>query len=170
MENASKALIIAGAILLAIVIISLGLVVVNGTRNTINNTNLSEQEIQNFNSKFTSYEGSNISGSNVNNLIQSVISSNQKLYSDGITDRYVRIGFPCISLEGETDKYLIIKSIDPDGKPSGATCADLDAYNWTSPSPGGTIGSTRSLTVRTGKNYTVTLTYKNGLVDVIKVK
>ena len=45
MENASKALIIAGAILLAIVIISLGLIVVNNVRNVTDNTNLSEQEI-----------------------------------------------------------------------------------------------------------------------------
>ena len=51
MENASKALIIAGAILLAIVIISLGLIVVNNTRNVTDNTNLSEQEIQAFNAK-----------------------------------------------------------------------------------------------------------------------
>lgn len=77
MENASKALIIAGAILLAIVIISLGLIVVNNTRSTIDQTNLSEQEIQTFNSKFTPYEGTNISGSRVKTLIQTVRASNQ---------------------------------------------------------------------------------------------
>ena len=66
MENASKALIIAGAILLAIVIISLGLIVVNNVRNVTDNTNLSEQEIQSFNAKFTAYEGDSVAGSRVN--------------------------------------------------------------------------------------------------------
>lgn len=76
MENASKALIIAGAILLAIVIISLGLIVVNNTRNVTDNTNLSEQEIQAFNAKFTPYEGEKISGTKVKALLQTAISSN----------------------------------------------------------------------------------------------
>ena len=77
MENASKALIIAGAILLAIVIISLGLVVVNNTRETVNNANISEQEIQTFNAKFTSYESSTgISAAKVKALIQAVMANN----------------------------------------------------------------------------------------------
>ena len=77
MENASKALIIAGAILLAIVIISLGLIVVNNTRSTMDQANMSEQEIQTFNAKFTPYEGTNISGSRAKTLIQTIIASNQ---------------------------------------------------------------------------------------------
>lgn len=76
MENASKALIIAGAILLAIVIISLGLIVVNNTRNVTDNTNLSEQEIQAFNAKFTPYQGTKVSGTQIKTLIQTVIASN----------------------------------------------------------------------------------------------
>ena len=38
MENASKALIIAGAILLAILLISLGIMIYNQAQNTVNNT------------------------------------------------------------------------------------------------------------------------------------
>ena len=93
MENASKALIIAGAILLAIVIISLGLIVVNNVRDTVDKTNMSEQEIQAFNAKFTAYEGDNVSGSRVNTLIQQVIATNQASYNEGYTDRYVVIGY-----------------------------------------------------------------------------
>ena len=77
MENASKALIIAGAILLAIAIISLGLIVVNNTRGVADSANLSEQEIQAFNAKFTPYEGSNKTGTQVKTLLQAVIASNQ---------------------------------------------------------------------------------------------
>ena len=77
MENASKALIIAGAILLAILIISLGLVVYNQAKNTIGNINLSQQEKEAFNSKFSSYQGDKVAGAQVNSLFQTVISSNQ---------------------------------------------------------------------------------------------
>ena len=57
MENASKALIIAGAILLAIIIISLGIMVVNNARNQIGGANLNAQEVQAFNSNWESYIG-----------------------------------------------------------------------------------------------------------------
>ena len=77
MENASKALIIAGAILLAIVIISLGLIVVNNTRDTVDSANISDQEIQAFNNKFTAYQGTKVSATRVKTLIQTVIASNQ---------------------------------------------------------------------------------------------
>ena len=82
MENASKALIIAGAILLAIVIISLGLIVVNNTRNTVDTANLNEQEIQAFNDKFAHFEGSNIAGSSVKTLLQTIIAVNSTKESD----------------------------------------------------------------------------------------
>ena len=82
MENASKALIIAGAILLAIVIISLGLIVVNNTRGVTDNADLSEQEIQTFNSKFTPYEGEKVSGTRVKTLLQAINASNTANDSD----------------------------------------------------------------------------------------
>lgn len=75
MENASKALIIAGAILLAILIISLGIMILNQAQDTINGSGMSKAEIQAFNSQFTKYEGSR-RGSEVRNLIQEVIASN----------------------------------------------------------------------------------------------
>jgi hypothetical protein len=58
MENASKALIIAGAILVSIVIITLGVMIVSNVRDTIQqNSNLSEQEISTYNSPFEAYLG-----------------------------------------------------------------------------------------------------------------
>jgi len=76
MENASKALIIAGAILLSILIISLGIVVVNNTRTTIDKANVSQQEVQTFNSRFEAYVGNDKSASDVRALVSLVISSN----------------------------------------------------------------------------------------------
>ena len=57
MENASKALIIAGAILLSILIIGLGMFIYQQAANAMGDTGLSDQEITAFNSKFEDYEG-----------------------------------------------------------------------------------------------------------------
>lgn len=75
MENASKALIIAGAILLAILLISLGIMVLNQGRDIIGGSGMSKADIQTFNSTFTQYEGSQ-TGSEIKSLIQEVIASN----------------------------------------------------------------------------------------------
>ena len=85
MENASKALIIAGAILLAILIISLGILIFSQAQDTINSVNMSEQEIMAFNNKFTPYEGDSIRGSQVNALAQAVLSNNQSAKENGET-------------------------------------------------------------------------------------
>ena len=71
MENASKALIIAGAILLSILIIALGVFVFNQAKSAVGNTGLSDQEVAAFNSKFESYEGKQ-KGSSVKALINAV--------------------------------------------------------------------------------------------------
>ena len=57
MENASKALIIAGAILLSILIITLGLGVYNNASSSMKNASLDPQELQAHNSQFLAYEG-----------------------------------------------------------------------------------------------------------------
>ena len=75
MENASKALIIAGAILLSILIIALGVFIFNQAKAAINTDTLSSTEVDTFNSQFDNYMGSNVLGSNVKSLI-SAINSN----------------------------------------------------------------------------------------------
>lgn len=77
MENATKALLIAAAVLVAILIISLGLVVFNMASETVKNSaNLSAQEIQSFNEQFTQYQGDNVRGSNVNALLKTALNNN----------------------------------------------------------------------------------------------
>ena len=78
MENASKVLLMAGSILIAILIISLGIMVYKNMSSTVSSTaDMTEQEITMFNSKIKPYLGENISGSQVNALIQLVRSINQ---------------------------------------------------------------------------------------------
>lgn len=76
MENASKALIIAGAILLSILIIAIGMYVYNGAQSTINESmsSMSESEKNAFNSKFVGYENA-ATGSQVKNLIGDLITN-----------------------------------------------------------------------------------------------
>lgn len=84
MENASKALIIAGSILLAILIISLGIAIFTQMKSAvIENANLSEQEVASFNADITPYLGSSISGSQVNALIQLATSIDNKALNSG---------------------------------------------------------------------------------------
>lgn len=73
MENASKALIIAGAILLSILIIAIGIYVFNQANSTITSsmTSMNTQEKEAFNNNFTTYQGEN-SGSNVKALLTRV--------------------------------------------------------------------------------------------------
>lgn len=84
MENASKALIMAGAILLAILIISLGVMVFRNMSNSVvNDTSLDKQTITAFNSKIQAYVGENKTGSQVNTLRDIVISINNNAKVQG---------------------------------------------------------------------------------------
>lgn len=77
MENATKALLIAAAVLIAILLISFGVYIINNTRDIItNNQGLDELEIDQFNQKFTQYEGTSVSGSKANSLLRAVFNHN----------------------------------------------------------------------------------------------
>ena len=76
MENASKALIIAGAILLAILIIGLGIFIYRQAANTVSDTGMDQLAIQQFNAQFENYIKDNVSGTTVKSLIQLVKTNN----------------------------------------------------------------------------------------------
>ena len=92
MENASKALIIAGAILLAILLISLGILIFSQAQDTVNNSGMSQAEITAFNNKFLKYEGNRQKGSVVKSLINEVLASNSDSSLPDVT----------VSVDGET--------------------------------------------------------------------
>ena len=92
MENASKALIIAGSILIAIMIISLGIYIFKQYSSFAKeNADLSEQEISAFNSKITSYLGEGISGSQVNALLQYCLANNMSAQQSGETYKCITV-------------------------------------------------------------------------------
>ena len=144
MENASKALIIAGSILIAILIISLGLMVFNTMSNSVkNNTSLDKQTISAFNSRLEPYIGETRPGSQVNTLRQVAISINNNAKVQGGSLQYVNM-----TIDG--------KSVTSYNRESNVV----------------TIGTESQPTVKAepGKFYKVEGTYSsNGLINTITV-
>jgi len=130
MENASKALIIAGAIILGILIIGLGMAVFNQAREAMAGTNLDSEKAQAFNSKFMEYTGANVTGTQVKNLIDLVISNNNtisttenlKITLDGTNDVKVlakkrnnvkNATKYKVTVEGYTNGYITTITVNP---------------------------------------------------------
>ncbi len=113
MENASKALIIAGAILLSILIITLGIMIYRQASGVIDSNAMDEFAVSSFNQKFTQYAGENIRGSNVNALFNAVVQNN--LANEGDESKQITIVFNNKEIKNptstsETGKALTGKS------------------------------------------------------------
>ncbi len=78
MENASKALIIAGAILISILLISVAIMVISSTQGTQDQMTqqMDATEKSTFNAQFTNFIGENRSASQVKALFEKVTASN----------------------------------------------------------------------------------------------
>ena len=103
MENASKALIIAGAIILAILIIALGMAVFNMAANPTEDAaaSIESQAAQAFNAKFNSYIKTNITGSSVRSLYDVVRQNNVSNAADESM---------LVSIDGKTEAADINKA------------------------------------------------------------
>ncbi len=80
MENASKALLIAGAILICILLIAIGMYIYNSANATVDSavSQMSQQEKDIYNAKVKSYLGDTVKGSEVKSMIDNIISMNQE--------------------------------------------------------------------------------------------
>jgi hypothetical protein len=83
MENASKALIIAGAILLAILLISLGIYIFTGAQDVTKKSGLDSQAVSVVNSAISKYEGSRKSASDVRSVRNEILAANKKFHDEG---------------------------------------------------------------------------------------
>jgi len=81
MENASKALIIAGAILLSILIIGLGMFIYTQAAGAMGNANLDPEKVSAYNSKFESYADTQ-SGTNARALCDLIRNHNNANIDD----------------------------------------------------------------------------------------
>lgn len=104
MENASKALIIAGAILLSILIIAIGMYIYNSSTKSINDavSQISQQEVSTFNNQFSMYEGKQV-GTNVKALIN-------KLSAGANENREEATKLPDLCYEATSGKKVEVKS------------------------------------------------------------
>ena len=83
MENASKALIIAGAILLSILIIGLGMMIYNQAKDATDvSGTMDELKASQYNSSYLNYEGDKVSGSNVKTLLDNIRNHNNTSTTD----------------------------------------------------------------------------------------
>ena len=109
MENASKALIIAGAILLAILIISLGIMIYRQASGVVDSNAMDEVAVSSFNEKFQQYVGENVRGANVNALINSIIQNN--LSNSGDESKQIHLTVTATNWNGSTKpSNKIVKS------------------------------------------------------------
>ena len=110
MENATKALLIAAAVLVAILIISFGLVIYNKSTTATDSADLTATQIQAQNEKFAKYEGENQRGSVVNALLGTVVSHNTSIES-GDNVKAVEVKLDGKTIVAKTDTY-ISKKVD----------------------------------------------------------
>ena len=92
MENASKALIIAGAILISILIVGLGVIIYQNVAGIAKTGTLDAQEITAHNSPFEGYFGDYVSGSNVKALLTQVQANNSAANrNDEVVGNYIYV-------------------------------------------------------------------------------
>ncbi len=145
MENASKALIIAGAILLSILIISLGIMIFRQASGVVDSNAMDEVAVSTFNQKIKQYEGNNVRGANVNAMIDTIIQNN-------------------LTNAGDKSKQVII-----------TTHTDIKANtNWTGTPYGSsskTAQTTKSGSAMTGKSYKIETTpdSKSGYITKVTI-
>lgn len=149
MENASKALIIAAAILIAILLISVGVYVVGVAQEQINNSDMSSIEVTTFNQKFTKYQGSQ-KGSTIRTMVQEVMAYNN---SEQASDETM----VSINIDNQSEKIVTTDS--------NAKLISLKAEKNAQPS----YGTTGTDIFKNTKTYTVSIIYHNGRVAIIQV-
>ena len=123
MENASKALIIAGAILIAIILIGLGVSIISGMQGAIDSgtETADTYAVQNFNSQFTVYEGENMRATQARQLISTINTSNGQ---NGFSTP------PSAAEIDKTDKYVYLDSSN-NGITSSSSIDSSETYTIT---------------------------------------
>ena len=130
MDNASKALIIAGAVLIAVMLVSLGVLIYNQAKGVVDETSttMTGLSVSGFNGLFSQYYGSNKTSATLKSLVEQVNSTNRTS-----EDRQVTLTAPNDVISGNNDgsyKVTAVKntnfditdtSWDPNGYVQGIT-------------------------------------------------
>ena len=144
MENASKALIIAGAILLSILIIGLGMFIYQQALSAIGNTGIDQQRVTAYNTPFTQYEGRQ------NGTVARQICSNVVAHNNTAAD---------------SSEFITVQTGDASGLEKNGADPDTTAASFNK-----AINAVRT-GIRTGRMYTISFGYDplTGLVVAIGI-
>ena len=126
MENASKALIIAGAILLAILLISLGIMIYTQAQDTVQNSGMTQASVTSFNNQFTKYEG-DIKGTMVRSMIQEVRAVNADSAENEITIKVNNDAAPVTKKIVNNNTYRVSMEYGSDGRINNIVVKTLDS-------------------------------------------
>ena len=162
MENASKALLIAGAILICILLIAIGMYIYNSANATIKSaaSQMSQQEKDIYNAKVKPYVGDTIKGSEVISMIETVISMNQENATQ--TGKFISIS---ASL---TKNGAVPSNLD-------AACNNCNYYTGNGENDEANVAeATSQMTklkskINSSKRYSVTTTESEGLIHSITI-
>lgn len=126
MENASKALLMAGAIIVILILISMGIYVFTRGSDFVDNSlkELSQAEIEAHNNQFENYEGS-VSGAEVKNVCIFIAQLNDKDdYKINVKINVGGLSFPVDEKDEDENRNIynsILNSIDSVGVYKGVT-------------------------------------------------
>ena len=141
MENASKALLIAGSVLIVILLIAVGVRVFNSTQGTTDSveTTMNATEIAMFNNKFLQHVGANKSKAQAVSLLNQVIANNSS-----------------------TSNHRVYVTLQKDGTTNGAAHMVSDINNIINGENGQSLPNQNAFTIEVG--------YGNaGYVNLVKI-
>ena len=112
MENASKALLIAGSILIVILLIAVGMLIYSRARSVVDTgiAQMSSTEISLFNARFNEYSGSQ-KGTSVRALLQEIIANNETNKSDPAKQVHVKATTVYASADNTVKQNIISNTI-----------------------------------------------------------
>ena len=160
MENASKALVIAGAILATLMIIGLGVVIITNVTGVINSAGVDQQAAQANNSQYESLLGDSVSSATVKQLLTLIRTNN--ITADTNDEDMKRIGIA--DKTSGTEPTELVSPGDVTGNIKAGTrykvsvnnekTSDKDPFNDTDPT----------------SNKDLSGYYKNGFIRAIKIE
>ena len=176
MDNAAKALIIAGAILISILLIAISMYVYNSAQSTVTaaGQNMTANEKQMYNKGISQYEGTSKTGIDIRSLLDAIISSNHTNMTD--TGKFIAVEVKNIDAARKMSNDTVLKN-------SANKCTNLTdstvkvgeagyADNSSSYVNGTAAAMTRIKSyINTAKRYDVTTTVSDtGLINYVLIE
>ena len=166
MENASKALLIAGAILICILLIAIGMYIYNSAQGTIQTAagQMGQQEKEMYNAMIRKYIGNSKKGTDVKQMIDDVINQNNQYVNE--SGKFISINVANGGVDGFTEEA------DLQTKNKAANVYELNTGDNTQANIDAATEIYRKLKqkVSAGRNYEVKESIKDGIIYAVEIK